>query len=69
MKRVIEEGGIASCNFCSVDEEGTKCAELIEKEVNAFVRGTKLNERKNVKGTCFSCKKKANHIVYVGKSY
>jgi len=69
MKRVIEEGGIASCNFCSVDEEGTKCAELIEKEVNAFVRGTKLNERKNVKGTCFSCKKKANHIVYVARAY
>jgi prolyl-tRNA synthetase len=43
MKKAIESGSIARCNFCSTDEDGAKCAAIIEKDISgATVRGTKL---------------------------
>lgn len=69
MKNAIKEGAIARCGFCSVDDEGTPCAEIIEKKVGAEVRGTKLNEKDKPTGKCAICDKKAKHIVYVAKSY
>ena len=71
IKKVIEDGGIARCNFCSTDKEGEKCAGIIEKETGAFVRGTKLDEDKKLKPSdkCAICSKKANHIVYVARAY
>ena len=46
-----------------------KVGEVIEKEVSAEVRGTKLDEKKKDLDKCIICNKKANNIVYVGKSY
>ncbi len=69
IKKAIEEGAVAKCNFCSVDKDGVPCADLIEREVNAEVRGTRLDEKDKPKGKCAVCDKKAKHIVYVGRAY
>jgi len=45
------------------------CAEIIEKDADAEVRGTKLDEKGKVSGKCSICSKKANHIVYIAKAY
>ncbi|MFC1685891.1 proline--tRNA ligase [Nanoarchaeota archaeon] len=68
IKKVIEAGGIARCGFCSVEKEGTKCAEAIEKKTGAEVRGTKFPKEK-ASGKCAVCGKKANEVVYIGKAY
>jgi len=69
IKKVIKQGGIAKCSFCSVDKDGEKCAEKIEKQVVAEVRGTKFDETEKPKGNCIVCGEKAKHIVYIAKSY
>jgi len=69
MKKSIKEGAIARCGFCSVEKDGEKCAEKVEKDVGAFVRGTKLDEKEKVSGKCIACGKKAKHIVYVARAY
>ncbi len=68
-KQTIEEGMIAKCKFCSVDKDGTACAEKIEKELGAEVRGTKLDEKTKSSGKCVVCEKPAKEIVYIAKSY
>ncbi len=69
IKKVVDAGKIARCGFCSVDKDGEKCAEIIEKETSAEVRGTKLNEKNKDFSKCVVCNKKANHTVYIAKSY
>ena len=69
IKKAIEQGTIAQCGFCSVDKEGTPCAEIIEKQTGAEVRGTKLDETQKPTGKCAICDKEAKHIVYIAKSY
>jgi prolyl-tRNA synthetase len=69
IKKVIEEGAIARCNFCSVDKEGIPCAEIVEKETGAFVRGTRLDEKERPKGKCALCNKPAKHVVYIARAY
>ena len=70
IKQTIEQGKIAKCNFCSTKKDGEKCAETIEKDVGAEVRGTQLNEKqKPTKENCIICGKKAEHIVYIAKAY
>jgi prolyl-tRNA synthetase len=68
MKKVIDDGNIVRCEFCSIDRNGEKCAEVVEKEVGAKVRGTNL-KKETVKGNCVVCGKKAGHVVYVAKDY
>jgi len=68
LKQAIEQGKIARCGFCSTNKDGVKCATIIEKEIKAEVRGTKLHEKNNSE-KCIICNKKANHTVYVAKSY
>jgi prolyl-tRNA synthetase len=69
LKKLVDSGKIARCGFCSVDKEGEKCAEVVEKETQATIRGTRLNEKKKDINKCVICGKKANHIVYVAKQY
>ena len=71
LKEVIDAGKIARCGFCSVDDSGVGCAEIVEKEVNAEVRGTKLVEEKPVgkASKCVVCSKKAKEVVYIGRAY
>ncbi len=68
MKKIIESGGIARCGFCSVEKEGVKCAEVVEKETGARVRGTKF-EKEKAKGKCAVCGREAHHEVYVAREY
>lgn len=68
MKTAIEAGNIAKCSFCSVDKDGERCAEKVEKEVGAQVRGTKL-EKEKAYGNCAICGKPAKVVVYVAKQY
>ena len=69
LKKIIDDGKIARVGFCSVNKEGEKCAEFIEKNIQAEVRGTRLDEKKKDMEKCLICNKKANHIVYVARSY
>lgn len=69
VKKAIDSGKIACCGFCSIGMDGAKCAETIEKEANAFVRGRKVGEEKHHFSKCVVCGKKAKETVYVAKSY
>jgi len=68
MKKLIEEGSLVRCNFCSIGKDGEKCAAVVEKEVGAKVRGTKL-VKENANGKCFGCGKRAREVVYIAKDY
>lgn len=65
---LIEKGKVARCGFCSVDPAGAACAEKLETATGAQVRGTLLVHEKP-SGNCVVCGDKAQHVVYVGKSY
>ncbi len=69
LKKAIEQGKIARCGFCSTNKSGTKCAEVIEKDVQGEVRGTRLDEKTKDIKKCIVCGKKAESIVYVARSY
>lgn len=71
IKKAVDSGKIARVNFCSTNNEGVACAEIVEKELNAEVRGT-LADKKEVpfkNKMCIFCNKQANEVVYIGKSY
>ncbi len=63
------EGKIARANFCSSGKDGEKCAEKIEKEAFASVRGTRVDKKEKASGNCIVCGRKANEVVYIAKSY
>ena len=69
IKKAIEEGKIARVSWCSIGKEGMKCAEAVEKEVNADIRGILANKKETPKGKCIICNKKAEEVVYIGRSY
>ena len=68
IKKAIDSGKIARVSFCSIEKEGIKCAEIIEKEMGARVRGKNL-EHEKAGAKCVICNKKANDVVYVAKDY
>ena len=63
--------GFLKVPFCSLEKDGEGCATMLkEKTDGAYVCGTLYPEEEKVKsGTCILCKKKAEHFVYVAKSY
>jgi prolyl-tRNA synthetase len=69
IKKAVENGLIVKCNFCSIDKEGFGCADKIEKETNAQIRGTKLDEEEKPSGKCVICKRNSNEIVYIARAY
>jgi len=71
LKEVIEAGKIGRCGFCSVGESGVGCAEVVEKETGAEVRGTKLKKEipKGKTTKCVVCEKKSEAVVYVARAY
>ncbi len=69
IKKAIKDKKIARVNFCSVENDGEKCAEYIEKEIHAEVRGTLANKHEKATGKCTICGKSANVIVYIAKAY
>lgn len=69
VKKAISENKIVRCGFCSTGKEGSACAEVIEKEAGADVRGTRFDKKEKPEGKCVACGKKATEIVYIAKSY
>lgn len=69
IKKVVKKGKIARVNWCSIEKRGLKCAEKIEKEIGAEIRGTLMNSKEKASGKCVICRKDADEIVYIGKSY
>jgi len=69
IKKAIKDKKIARVNFCSIDKQGEKCAEYVEKEINAEIRGTLANKKEKPTGKCVICGKPAKEVVYIGKSY
>jgi len=69
VKKVIDDEKIARVNFCSCDKDGETCAEAIEKEVVAQVRGTIVGKTEEVSGKCVVCGEEAKAVVYIAKSY
>ena len=65
----MKNGKIAKIDFCSIDDNGEKCAEWVEKETEAGIRGTLAGKKEFPKGKCVICDKPAKEVVYVGKSY
>ncbi|OGJ13237.1 proline--tRNA ligase [Candidatus Pacearchaeota archaeon RBG_16_35_8] len=69
IKKTLNSGKIARVNFCSIDKNGEKCAEHIEKEFGAEVRGTMADKNEKASGKCVICNTKAEEVVYIGRSY
>lgn len=69
IKEALKERKIARCNFCSIEKKGEKCAGVVEKELSAFVRGTRHDIKEKPTGKCLFCKKKAEEVVYIARSY
>jgi len=69
IKEIIKKKKIARVNFCSIENQGEKCAEYVEKEINAEIRGILANKKEKATGKCVICGKPAGEVVYVGKSY
>ena len=69
LKKAMKNNKIARINWCSTDKKGEKCAEYIEKELKAEVRGTLANKKEKPTGKCIICNKPAKEVVYIAKSY
>lgn len=71
LKGVIESGKIARCGFCSTNMKSEKCAEIVEKDIGASVRGTRLEPEipKGKTEKCVICNKKAEKVVYIARAY
>jgi len=65
----INNGKIVACGFCSIDKKGETCAEIVEKEIGAFVRGKRVDEEKHEFASCLICGEPASCTVYIAKSY
>jgi prolyl-tRNA synthetase len=69
VKKALEDKKIARVEFCSIGKDGLVCAETVEKDFNAFVRGVRHDKKEIPKGKCAFCGKKAEEVVYIAKSY
>jgi prolyl-tRNA synthetase len=69
VKKAINNSKIARVNWCSLEEKGIKCAEIIEKSTGAEVRGILADKNEKPNGKCIVCSKIAEAVVYIGKSY
>jgi prolyl-tRNA synthetase len=69
LEKMIQKGGFFRVNFCSVDTGGEACAERIEKELGAEVRGVLFNKKEKPAGKCVVCGKAASCVVYIAKAY
>ena len=69
IKKALDSGKIAKFNFCSSDKDGEDCAGFVEKKLHARVMGTRADIKEKASGKCLICEKKANVVIYAGKSY
>ena len=69
LKKALENGKLARVSFCSMDLSGARCAEIVEKEMQAYVRGKRFDKEKEKPEKCVICGKKAKEVVYIGRQY
>jgi len=69
IKKIINEGKIAKVSFCSIEKDGEKCAEIVEKQLLGEVRGERRDKKEKPNGKCVICNKKARVVAYIAKSY
>lgn len=69
IKKAIDSDKIVKTCFCSIDMDGEECAGVVEKDVQAFVRGKRVDEKEKAEGNCTICGKPAKEIVYIARSY
>ncbi|MCK5321292.1 proline--tRNA ligase [Candidatus Pacearchaeota archaeon] len=69
IKKALKLGKIVKFSFCSVENDGAKCAEFVEKELEARVMGIRADIEEKASGKCVICGEKSNVIIYAGKSY
>ncbi|MCL6500679.1 MAG: proline--tRNA ligase [Candidatus Pacearchaeota archaeon] len=69
LERALQGKKIARCDFCSISKEGEKCAEVVEKQLLASVRGVRHDKFEKASGKCIFCGRPAKHVVYIAKSY
>jgi prolyl-tRNA synthetase len=69
IKNALDKGKLAKFPLCSVDFDGEKCAEVLEKNFDGEVRGSLGNKQEKVSGKCPFCGKDAKIVVYAGRSY
>jgi prolyl-tRNA synthetase len=69
LEKKIKKGGFVKVNWCSIKEDGEPCAERIETDLLAKVRGIRIDKKEKPTGKCIVCGAKAQHIVYVAKQY
>lgn len=71
LKKALSSGGLVRANFCSIESKGEKCAEVIEKEFQASVRGKRVDREEKPFGQkkCIVCGKNAETVVYIGRAY
>lgn len=69
MRENLKLGGYVRADFCSIDNAGYKCAEVIEKETGAQISGVLHGKNERPKGKCIVCGKKATEVVYIARSY
>jgi len=69
MKKLVKKGFV-KVPFCSI-KTGIKCAEKVEKEIGAEIRGKLfgIKEKPKPKDKCIICGKKAKEIVYIARAY
>lgn len=69
VENAVKNNKIARVSFCSLNKDGEKCAEIVEKEIQASVRGRRMDKEEKAAGNCAICGKKANVVTYITKSY
>jgi prolyl-tRNA synthetase len=69
VENAIKNNKIARVNFCSLEMDGEKCAAVVEKEIEANVRGKRVDKEEKPAGNCVICGKKAAAVTYIAKSY
>ncbi len=73
LKDTTSEGrGFVKVPFCSIGLEGKKCADILKEKTNGgCVSGIPFGDSESeVDGAdCIVCRKEAEHIVYVARSY
>ncbi|HLD49396.1 MAG TPA: proline--tRNA ligase [archaeon] len=68
LKKCVEHGFV-KVPFCSIKKEGEACAEKIEKEAGAKIRGILFGSKEKPHGSCIVCGKDAKYVIYAAKAY
>ncbi|MBU0636188.1 proline--tRNA ligase [Candidatus Micrarchaeota archaeon] len=71
LARLVNTRGFVKCNFCADGKEGEECAEKVEKELAADIRGKRADKKESPFGSqkCVVCGKPSKEVFYIAKQY